>query len=97
MNGAGAVANHTTEESLGIYGRFLVLRAVLSEMSQLSTFETTGASEEIIHLSQLWATTPFVRSMSRLVSAASVETIALQLQSNLLVVFRTTALASLLV
>ena len=46
----------------------LVLRAVLREMPQLSTFETTGAREETIHLSQLWATTPFVRSMSRLLS-----------------------------
>ena len=85
MNGAGVVANRTTGENLGICGRFLVLRAVLREMPQLSKFETTGASEEIIHLSQLWATAPFVRSMSRLVSPASVETIALQFQSNLLV------------
>ena len=77
-------------------GRLLVLRAVLREMLQLSTFETTGAREEVIHLSQLWATMSIVRSMSRLVSPASVETIALQLQSNLLVVFRTTALASFL-
>ena len=53
-------------------------------MAQLSTFETTGAREEVVHLSQLWATTPFVRSMTWLVSPASVETIAL----NLLVVFR---------
>ena len=66
MNGAGVVANHITEESLGICGRSLVLRAVLREMTQLSTLETTGPSEEIIHLSPLWATTPFVRSVSRL-------------------------------
>ena len=81
---------------LGICGRFLVLRAVLCEMRQLSTWDTAGASEEIIHLIQLWATTPIVRSMSWLVSPASVDMIALQLQSNLFLVFRTTALASLL-
>ena len=63
-------------------------------MPELSTFETTGVSEEIIHQSQMWATTSFVRTTSPLVSRACVETIALQLQSNLLVVFRTTALAS---
>ena len=45
--------NHATEESLGICGCFLVLRAFLRKMPQLSTFETTGASEKIIHLSQL--------------------------------------------
>ena len=96
MTGARVVADHTTEERLGTCGQFLVPRAVLREMPRLSTFETTGASEEIIHLSQVSATTPFIRSMSWLVSPASVETITLQLQSNLLVVFKTTALASLL-
>ena len=57
-------------------------------MPQLSSLETTGASEEIIHLRQLWATTSFIRSISRLVSPASVKTIALQLQSNLLGCFQ---------
>ena len=65
-------------------------------MPSLTTPETTGASEEVVNLDQLWATTAFVRPASRLVSPASVETITLQLQSDLPVVCRATALASLL-
>ena len=79
----GFVTNHAE-----LATRSSFLRAVLGEMPELSTLEATGESEEIIHLSQLWASTALVRRASRLVFSNSVGTITLQLQPHFACSFR---------
>ena len=66
-------------------------------MPQFSTLEATSTGEKVVNLGKMWSTATLGRRTSWLISPASVEAIALQLQSDLLVVFGAVAFATLLV
>ena len=76
---------------------FLFLRTVPCKMPQFSTLEATSTGEKIVNVDKLWSITTFVQSTSWLIFPSSVETIALQLQPDLFVVFGAVAFATLLV
>ena len=79
------------------------LSTLSRKMTQFSTLEATSTGEKVVNMDKLWSMgklwsiTAFVRSTSWLISPASVETITLQLQSDLFVVFGAVAFATLLV